>query len=321
MNEFFCPICQKEATQVNTLDLLGLIQSATYQCKKCGVFFRHPLPKESDVQRYYQSRYFRHPDKIEKDMARIQGTWLANKLNNITASEKAKFSFIEFGCGRGWLVGFMVKKQLVASAVGFDPDAKSVKWGKENLSIDVRVGALKKGLKDYDLNDDRESIPLIALMHVLEHLHSPVEVINKILKEKYGNHYLFVEVPDGEYEGNVMELDTLSGSSMGQHFWSFSKKSIELILKNAGYSIISLTREGNPSFWRNRIDNLKILHLNSLLCYKWDKKGGVGIREAFFGYLKLACLCFLLFLKNRSRISRLTRLDLPVIRVLAKFEK
>lgn len=320
MNDFFCPICQKGATQVNTLDLLGMIQSATYQCKKCGVFFRHPLPKESDVQRYYQSRYFRYSDEIEKEMAKIQGTWLANKLNEISISNKSNFRFIEFGCGRGWLVDFMKKKQSIVSAIGFEPDERSVSWGKENFLVDLKVGTVREVLKDYSFNNVTKEYPLIALMHVLEHLHSPLEII-KILKEKFGNHYLFVEVPDGEYEGKVMELDTLSGSSMGQHFWSFSKKSIELILKNAGYSIISLTREGNPSFWRNRIDNLKILHLNSLRCDKWDKKGGVGIREAFFGYAKLAYLCFLVFLKNRSRISRLTRLDLPVIRVLAKFEK
>lgn len=320
MNEFFCPICQKEATQVNTLDLLGLIQSATYQCNRCGVFYRYPLPKESDVERYYQSRYFRHPDEIEKEMVKIQGTWLTNKLNHINSSDEAKFSFIEFGCGRGWLVDFMKKRQSIVSAIGFEPDKRSVKWGKENFSVDLKVGTVKDVLKDYSFNNVAKEYPLIALMHVLEHLHSPLEVI-KILKEKFGNHYLFIEVPDGEYEGEVMALDTLSRSSMGQHFWSFSKKSIEHILENSGYSIISLTREGNPSFWKNRRDNLEILHLNSLFCEEWDKKGGVVIRKAFFGYAKLAYLCFLTFLKNRLRILHFTRLDLPIIRVLAKFKE
>lgn len=318
MNEFLCPICQKEAVQVNTLDLLGLIQSSTYQCKKCGVFFRHPLPKESDVERYYQSRYFRHPDIIEKEMARSQGMWLINRLNNVNISNESRFSFIEFGCGRGWLVDFMKRQQLIALAIGFDPDEKSVKWGKENFSVGLRVGTLKDGLKTNYPSNVGETIPLIALMHVLEHLYSPIETIDSF-KERYGSHYLFIEVPDGEYEGNVIELDTLSGSSMGQHFWSFSDKSLKLILEKSGYSIISLAKDGNSLFWRNRIDSLKILHLNSLLCKKWGEKGAVRIREAFFSYFKLACLCFLTFLKNRLRPARFNRLDLPVIRVLAKF--
>lgn len=320
MNDFLCPICLKKAMQVNTLNLLGLIQSSTYQCKKCGVFFRYPLPKEPDVQRYYQSRYFRYPDEIEKEMAAIQGNWLMNNLNNISISNKSNFRFIEFGCGRGWLVDFMKRQQSIVSAIGFEPDETSVSWGKENLLVDLKVGTVKEVLKDYSFNNVEKEYSLLALMHVIEHLHSPSEVI-KILKEKYGNHYLFVEVPDGEYEGKVMELDTLSGSSMAQHFWSFSKKSIELILENFGYSIISLAREGNPSFWKNRRDNLEILHLNSLLFEEWDKKGEVGIRKAFFGHAKLTYLCFLTFLKNRLRILRFTRLDLPIIRVLAKFEK
>ncbi|MBP7432427.1 hypothetical protein KA996_02655, partial [bacterium] len=42
------------------------------------------------------------------------------------------------------------------------------------------------------------------------------------------------EVPDAEYEGRVMEIDTFPWSSMGQHFWSFSEVSLRILLENNG---------------------------------------------------------------------------------------
>jgi hypothetical protein len=195
-----------------------------------------------------------------------------------------------------------------------------VKWGKETFSIDLRVGTLKHGLKSYSLDKDPKTVPIFGLMHVLEHLHSPIDTILFFTKLST-NHFVFIEVPDAAYEGDVIELDTLSGSSMCQHFWSFSAKSLELILKNAGYTIVSLAKHGKSSFWASSLDSLKILQLNDRLHNNWDKQGYISITQAASAYSRFTLMCILTFLKNRLLRRRLSRLDLPVIRVLAKFAR
>jgi hypothetical protein len=313
-----CPICQQEATQVNTINLLALVQSSTYRCTDCGALFRHPLPSEVDVRRYYQLRYFRHPDIIERQMASLQGDWLIKQLHKDSGMNDVRYGFIELGCGRGWLVNFMKQETSIVHATGFDLDKKSVQWGKEAFSIDLRVGTLKQALKSYSFDKDPNTVPIFGLMHVLEHLHSPIDTITSF-RQLSINHYIFIEVPDAAYEGDVIELDTLSGSSMCQHFWSFSGKSLELILENAGYTIVSLSKHGKSSFWASTLDGLKILQLHHLLHHNWHEKGSVSITEAARAYSRFTFMCILTFLKNHLLRRRLSRLDLPVIRVLAKF--
>jgi len=310
-----CPICKDKTSKINSLHLLDLIDSSTYHCKNCGVFFRAPLPGKEAVIKYYTSRYFRHPDKIEKEMARIQGLFIIRHLekNSINLQE---INYLEFGAGRGWVLSYLQNSGL-KSAVGLEPDTISTQWSKENLKVDLRTGILdERQIKQ--IKFDFPETNMISLIHVLEHLQNPEEILT-LFKNNVKRHYLFLEVPDAEYEGSVMKIDTFPWSSMGQHFWSFSENSIRLLLEKQGYQIISIEHEGNPHFWERSIEN--ILQWNDYfnIQRKRFKNGNFSLKNIISTDLNLIMRCCLAHIENLTK-PKYTRLDLPVIRIIAESE-
>ncbi|MFB3789247.1 MAG: class I SAM-dependent methyltransferase [bacterium] len=309
-----CPICAGGALPVNTLFLLELAECATYRCSACGLYFRHPLPAYEAVSRYYQNHFFRHPDAVEEAMARIQGRWMIDALRRHGVSTDS-LHYIEYGAGRGWLVAFMQNQHRI-KATGYEPDRQSVNWGREVLHVDLREGLFDEAIYSPDLAG---SSPLFALVHVLEHLHDPLSVL-RAAKEKNQSTYLFLEVPDAAYEGPVIESDTFPSSSMGQHFYSFNGKSLEILLERAGYTILACSRDGDPGYWNERRRMLHIWRTISEIYGEWQQKG-FDLKSGMVKSLRVGWMCFaagLLIVRRRIAGKKYTRLDLPIIRILAR---
>lgn len=313
-----CSVCGSPSRQLNELSLLGLLECATYRCTSCGLYFRHPLPAEKDILRYYQSRCFRHADEIEKKMAEIQGNWIIRCLRENDIGLDA-VHYREFGAGRGWLVSFM-QKQGLRSAVGYEPDNKSATWGRETFQIDLREGFITEAMEELSAHS-LPGLKMLSLVHVLEHLHAPLDVLSS-LQKRNGSSCLFVEVPDAKREGPVMELDTFAQSSMGQHFWSFTEESLRILLNKAGFSIVASQEDGKPCFWNNIVKTLRIRKGMTEQCDEW-KQNQFNVKHTALSLLKLSGQCFIA--GGAMRMQRLlrhnyNRLDLPVIRMFAKSE-
>ncbi len=310
-----CPICKDRTIKVNSLRLLNLIDSSTYHCKNCGVFFRAPLPTEEEVIKYYTSRYFRHPDKIEKEMAKIQGSFIIRHLEKISKNLR-DINYLEFGAGRGWVILYL-QNFGIKSAIGLEPDTISTQWGKENLRVDLRTGILdEKQIEKIKL--DFPETNLISLIHVLEHLHNPEKILT-LIKNNIKKHYLFLEVPDADYEGAVMKIDRFPWSSLGQHFWSFSEKSICLLLEKVGYRVIAIEHAGNPHFWERSITHLLLWNEYFNIQKKRFESGNFSLLNIIANDLKMIKKSGFSSIKNLIA-PKYTRLDLPVIRIIAESE-
>ena len=81
--------------------------------------------------------------------------------------------------------------------MGIEPDDISVQWGRENLEADLRTGALNEDLAA-EIPSKYPEANLISLIHVLEHLHNPCEILS-LFRKNLKPHYLFLEVPNAEY--------------------------------------------------------------------------------------------------------------------------
>jgi hypothetical protein len=309
-----CALCDSVSRRVNELRLLGLLDCATYRCESCGLYFRHPLPDEATMARYYEGRCFRYPEDLERRMAEIQGRWIAHAVRG-DGGDLRSMSYVEFGCGRGWLVAFM-QDESVASTIGYDPDRDSVAWGRRVLGADLRQGVLAGAPTKED--DRAKGAWMVSLVHVLEHIHSPATVI-EALCARFHQPYLFIEVPDAAWEGRIMELDTSPDSSMGQHFWSFTQRSLELLLSRVGYSVVAIQRDGKPRFWEEGRRKLELRASISDVFRAWRDRARVPTTALATTRIAAKWVAS----RARSHIERLTgngcsRLDLPVIRILAK---
>jgi hypothetical protein len=261
------------------------------------------------MARYYRNTATRHDDPVQRQMAERQARWL---LRHLPPGER--IAFIEIGCGRGWLVKEISGSSRCVTAVGLDPDTRAIAWAKEHLSCDVRPSlAEPEALRSlFDTRHDGQT--LVGMAHTLEHMIDPASLLNQLVA--CGEHWLFVEVPDGEHEGPILELSTSPHDSVGQHLWSFTRATLERMLADAGYAICVSERTGDPRFWRQARAAMGARAKASQARETGDRSV-TGWAARTNGLVRPAMA------RIRAEIARAlgtatTRLDLPSVRVLAR---
>ena len=92
--------------------------------------------------------------------------------------KKNKFTFLDLGCGNGWVVRKVAKNPLCSRAVGIDGAEKMISNAK-SLSKD----STEYILADIDTFQSVEKYDIIHSMEVLYYLDNPKEVIKKISED------------------------------------------------------------------------------------------------------------------------------------------
>lgn len=307
-----CPICDSKSQKKNELHLLGLIKSYTWECSKCGIFFRNPLPDSDLLKKYYSEKYFRWPKRVECRIAKLQANWIINRLQSVAISS-FDLRYIEFGAGRGWLVDKMSK--YFKSAVGFEADTAAANWGKKHLGVELYNSFLTLE----NISSLGKAEPLIfSLSHVLEHLVDP-KIFLKTL-QKYDESLIFIEVPNARYEGHGMVLDTSPSSSMGQHFWSFTVHGLKALLESVGYQVLAVEELGSTKYYKN--------YINSMILQRQIRRDILempyGLKSFTLNICRFAIRCLFAGFTIRLETlltNRYSRVHAPVIRVIARAAK
>jgi|GEM_PF-2802530 len=305
-----CSLCGGTAIKLNTLNLLGLIESESFGCQKCGSLFRYPLPDPAALSTYYDGNSERYPPRVQKRMAFDQVRWLRHALRQAGAPEC--LSFLEYGAGQGWLVSAVLKTHLSDHSTGIEADAGAVEWGRENLGANLLQGFVGS---DIALQEEWSPEPsIVAMVHVLEHLHEPQATLASI-RQRHPKAMLFLEVPNGLHEIPVIQRDIFPWSSMGQHLWSFSDVGLKCILESSGFRTVLLQSVGNGNFWKSRLRSLDVARLYQKLFRDWETNGG-GIRDIVTK--SATVLIHGLSTGVRNSLGRVSRTQLPSLRVLAR---
>lgn len=310
-----CPCCAGSARFIRSQKLLDLIQSGLYECLVCDSLFWSPLPSSEQLLRYYSDQHGRYDNETQDKMASLQASWLFSKLNenNLLRDD---LKYYEFGCGQGWLVKQVQDRGV--DAMGFEPDSVAVKWGKENLGVNLYEGGV-----DYEVtlnkNFHHESgAAIISLMHVLEHLKEPKLILDK-LSSYYDSILLFIEVPDCKYESSIIKLDNFSYTSTGQHFSSFTKKGLELMLQSLGFEIVSSEKIGSNTYWNSYNRYLKLWNKIESKYFFW-KHNKLSVFDLIFSMGHFIFLAIKLWILNKISeiLKQNSREKLPVLRILVK---
>jgi 2-polyprenyl-3-methyl-5-hydroxy-6-metoxy-1,4-benzoquinol methylase len=228
-----CPLCGQKhfrpfhILRTDTLEIEYVI------CNHCGfVFQSHPfLSKE---QKEYYNHQYRKADikdgtpadrvlSTEQVRARLVGNFLErHAIRNVKSA-------LDIGSSTGSLLK-QIQTQLKSKVVGVEPGETYRNFAKKsNLEIYPSMEIMEKKV---DAKFD-----LITMMHVLEHLDSPLEFL-KTLRSKWltSNGCLLVEVPN-TYAHDSFEF---------AHISAFTPHTLREILKSAGYTAVVLEKHGRP---------------------------------------------------------------------------
>lgn len=246
MTNIFCPACGQ-----NEIILCGVFRaqhkifsnSNRVSCKSCELVFINPMPSDEDLLNY-NSSYFETAhggftvSPMDKSFFEGIAQLRLSHLQKFLQRHHAPFHrVLELGPGPGYFAKCWLNLMPSINYSAIETDRGSQK-NLENL-----------GIKIVDLSDETES-DVVVMCHVLEHVSSPVNFIDKATRGLGSGGVLFIEVPCQDWIHK--ELDE-------PHILFFDKKSMRMMLEKLGFDDIEIAYFGIPISHLRKKSNVRLL--------------------------------------------------------------
>ena len=191
-------------------------------CKKCGFMFLNPRMTQNSADFFYNSDVYRNVLNHTEFDKETTADWEEFEKNpkklsfDIINSLNLKYhSVCDIGAGNG----FNLKLFELAGkdALGYEPSEFLYNFAKKK-DLNVINGFVDDVKGEYDL---------VTMIHVLEHLINPINVLKKI--RKHIKKYLFIEVP-----ASINKFQSIQYA----HNYYFSLNTLSHIVTNCGFKRI-----------------------------------------------------------------------------------
>jgi len=209
------------------------------KCHSCGMVFTTPMPKEKDL-RAYNATYFAsaHGGKPNNPVgmaffsaiARLRVAYLERYL---IAKQVSVSKVLEFGPGPGFFAASWLERHPESVYMAVETD-KSCHGDLEKLGVQI--------VNAESLSDDVESVDLVVMSHVLEHVAEPRIFIDNATKNLRRGGVLFVEVPCSDFKHKSIDEP---------HLLFFDKAPMQFLLNSMGFDNVQL------SYFGQEIDALR----------------------------------------------------------------
>lgn len=237
-------------------------KSEVYRCQKCQVAMTHPLPTSQELLKFYESGYYLKTitkSEIEKRLS----------ISQLRASAQCEFispflpkngnlgQALDIGCSDGSLLLLLEKYGF--DVWGYEPDIKMAELANQRIS--KTQTKIKHDMFPGD-QLEKDKYDLIVSSHLFEHIADPISHLQQLGISLKKDGILFMEVPN-EYK-RVKDFLAPGAKFLG-HLYYYSPRSIEILLKNNGFEILSIATCGK------NVNQIKKLHGKSAEEIKFDK--------------------------------------------------
>jgi SAM-dependent methyltransferase len=214
------------------------------ECRKCGLRYLNPMPDLRDLSQIYDYDVYEDSTNNNPVLQEHFYETLSRECPNLR-------KVLEIGCGTGDFLAYLESKGLETAGVEFADSATRVKFkGK------LYVGRME------DIDIPSASFDGVLLLNVIEHLADPLVVLKKIrsmlpeggaLLLRHPNSDLFfnpsyrafVEFPKYLVHRALRLFGKKTGFTVSgfqnQHLFYFNRKSVEAMLKEAGFHVASFS--------------------------------------------------------------------------------
>lgn len=233
-----CNLCGRDQfdNYLTRIDLNLSIQGdfQLVRCRYCGLVYQNPRPAQNSINEIYPDNYDQFIKSSTEESSIInridRGYGLKKRIKSITRYKKPG-RLLDIGCATG---DFLEMMRDIAGwdVYGIEPSSHASDYARTHLGLQVKTGFL--GEADYEA----ENFDVITMWNVLEHLVDPINTLKQIHK---------LLKPDGMLIFNTPNLDSLDarifgpywiGFELPRHFFVFSRRTLMLMLHDAGFRII-----------------------------------------------------------------------------------
>ncbi|MFI8983284.1 class I SAM-dependent methyltransferase [Ectopseudomonas khazarica] len=236
------------------------------RCAECGLQRTNPRPTASTIGVYYPSDYQPYHVTAKKDVK--------------SASKVKSFVFEVLGLRSKELPAIQPGKMLEigCSSGAYMEEARDLGWAVDGVEFSevAASSARAKGfsvlsgpIEEVDLPEQEYDI--VTAWMVLEHLHDPLSSLRKLRRVVKPSGYLVASVPDASSLARYVFKERCYDLHLPAHLFHYTPKTISLILKKSGWSVVRIK-------WQRNSNTV----INSF--YYWAEEKGVLL--AFAKWLK-----------------------------------
>ncbi len=237
-----CPFCQadKGVLQYHTTDIYGS-DFDILRCSACHSFYLSPQPTADYLNEAYSSSYYGEGEqKFKGFIQKGIHYFIARRARRLNQMIGPDAKVLDIGCGSGYFLKSMLDTGSI-EAHGIELPGKSAERASKVPGINLKIGKLEKG--DFPT----ESLDMVTMFHVFEHLDQPaqtLETISKILKK---GGYLYLSCPNVAswqsrlFKGNWFHLDP------PRHLFLMPPAAIKEHLEKLGFTTVK-EKYFNPKY-------------------------------------------------------------------------
>lgn len=185
-----CPLCPGSRTRLlgrrggdAHRRRLGVV-TFIVQCRGCGLIFPNPMPVPGQLAEHYANseKYFAE-HSLEGKIAASQ--WVLDSIEELGAR---RGRLLDIGPGRGEML--LAATLRGWTAIGLEPATEFARFARQYSGSEIVEAKLE------DRPFERESLDVVTLGAVLEHVFNPVELLTEINRVLRPGGMLWLDVPN-----------------------------------------------------------------------------------------------------------------------------
>lgn len=216
-------------------------------CLDCGQVRLHPRPSLAALPVIYPPTYYAYQyERISAVARRAKQLMDSSKLRTVLRSlDRPVSSYLDVGCGDG---------RYLEALAGRGVDRERL-FG---LELDERVVAelVRRGFRAWCERVetcerfDPESLDLITMFHVIEHLDAPDKVIARLSTWLRPGGLLALETPNiDSLDARLFRDGRWGGFHIPRHWHLFTPETISKLLVRFGLEVVDIRFQTGHSFW------------------------------------------------------------------------
>ncbi|GJM29566.1 MAG: hypothetical protein DHS20C17_22010 [Cyclobacteriaceae bacterium] len=230
-----CPLCDCNAFKLFKVVKDYLKSGETFelkQCTDCNLIFTSPFPAANEIMRYYESADYVSHSKNNSGISNLpyrlaRMLMLRRKLSWLQSLKTSETKLLDFGCGIGTFLNYLIGKQWDAWGVEPNQEARQAANQLTGNRVFSNLSQLPENHFDF-----------ITLWHVLEHVYSLNQTIASILNYLNPQGYLIIAVPNcASYDASYYK-EQWAAYDVPRHLIHFTPATINLLAKKHKLQLI-----------------------------------------------------------------------------------